>query len=62
MDDNVLLTPDEVASILRVTPRTLSHWRNKGEGPPYIRASYQIVLYPKVKLQEWLKDRTEEWN
>jgi excisionase family DNA binding protein len=32
-----LLTPAEVAEMLRVHPATLAQWRKNGEGPAFVR-------------------------
>jgi hypothetical protein len=42
--DDVGLSNDETAAILRVTPETLTTWRSKGRGPRY-RKSGRVVEY-----------------
>jgi excisionase family DNA binding protein len=43
------LTPDEVASLLRVTVRTLRKWRAAGTGPRFIKHG-ATVRYLKSEL------------
>ena len=49
------LTPDELADILGITSKCLGDWRRRKVGPPYVRMVGR-VFYPKVALEEWLKD------
>lgn len=37
VDNDTLMTPDEVAEFLRVKPRTLESWRSRTTGPRYVR-------------------------
>ena len=52
-----LLTPREVAELLRVSLPTLSRWRGEDAGPPFI-AVQGSIRYPRDKLQTWIDDRT----
>lgn len=45
-----LLTPEQVASALGVTERTLERWRMRGDGPPYVRLTRSTVRYSKAAL------------
>jgi len=47
------LTPEEAASILKISPKTLRNWRTSQQGPPYLRLSRQRVLYLKAELYAW---------
>jgi len=52
-----LMTPAELANMLRVTERTLDNWRDSGTGPPYIRLGNQRhhrVLYNLSSVLAWL--------
>jgi excisionase family DNA binding protein len=52
-----LLTQDEAASYLRVSPRTLQRWRTEvGIGPPWHRAGRR-VLYKQRDLDAWLEQQ-----
>ena len=53
-----LLLPPEAAERLRLTSRALENWRNKGDGPPYIRISHRCVRYRLGTLNDWLSKRT----
>jgi hypothetical protein len=57
MDDR-LLTPDELAEKLRVSPRTLTQWRYLRKGPTWIRVGHRSVRYPIRSLEEWLSARS----
>jgi len=50
-----LLTPDEVARRLRVSPRTVKDWRSEGVGPPFIRLGRRRVRYSLMDLNDWLE-------
>jgi hypothetical protein len=48
------LNEDEEASALGVVTRTLRSWRQRGEGPPYVKVGRQ-VFYPIDDGTAWLK-------
>lgn len=52
-----LLTTDEVAALLGVSPRTLESWRVQGppKGPEFIRIEGS-VRYPRESLVQYLTD------
>ena len=45
-----------LASILKVSVRTLSRWDAAGTGPPKIKVGRK-VLFDLVKVSEWLASR-----
>jgi hypothetical protein len=47
----------ELAAHLRVHPVTLCKWRREGGGPPYIRICATRVLYDRLDVDKWLKNR-----
>lgn len=49
-----LLTPAEVSVLTRIPLRSLIALRRRGGGPPFIRISRKIVLYPVAELEGWL--------
>lgn len=51
-----LLTPVEVAEVLKVTVNTLAVWRHRKQGPPYIAVESR-VRYPRAGLCTWLEER-----
>ena len=53
----VWLLEREAAAHLRVSPRTLQHWRLRGGGPPFHRPKRAgIVRYRLDELDTWLGD------
>ncbi len=52
--EHAALTPEEVATVLQVSTKTLANWRYLGgRGPAWIKDG-GIVRYPADKLQEWI--------
>ena len=51
-----LLTAQEAAAYLGLTPRFLEMRRFNGNGPPYIRISSRCVRYLQSDLQAWVED------
>lgn len=52
-----LMTPDQAANLLGVSPRTLAAWRCSGRySVPYIKVGSK-VRYPRKQLNEWLSKR-----
>lgn len=48
-----LLTPDEVAELLRVDERTLANWRYRGIGPVFTKLG-GLVRYSKTDLSAFV--------
>jgi Helix-turn-helix domain len=40
-----LLTTDETAAILRLSPKTLEAWRMRGGGPRFVRLRNRMIRY-----------------
>ena len=51
-----LLTTDEVAEFLGVSPRTIEDWRRRGGGPRFIRLRGRAVRYRPSELARWLAE------
>jgi len=53
-----LLTPEEVAEILRLrSPRTLEFWRKRGRLPlPYVRVG-RLIRYRVCDVEQFIEDR-----
>ena len=49
-----LLSPDDLAADLKVSPRTLAKWRCNGRGPQYIRLGH-AVRYRQQDVYAWLE-------
>ena len=54
----LVLTQEQVAQLLQVSPRTLEDWRLRGGGPPFVKASRRCVRYPRAALETWVQTRT----
>ena len=52
-----LLTSQEAAGFLGLTPRFLEMRRFNGNGPPHIRISSRCVRYLMSDLQAWVEER-----
>lgn len=50
-------TPREAAQYLRVSPKTLEHWRATGGGPMFCFAGRRRILYKAQWLDHWLEAR-----
>ncbi|MEN3164110.1 helix-turn-helix domain-containing protein [Tistrella mobilis] len=55
-----LMRPDEVATYLDVSERTLERWRICGEGPRYINLSRKVIRYTAQHLVEFLEQRVKD--
>lgn len=49
-----LLTPQEVAALLGVSLDTVSQWRFRRTGPPFIRVGNRFVRYVRADVDAWL--------
>lgn len=47
-----LLTPQQVAKHLGISPSTVHYWRTIGDGPPYIKMGGSVRYLPK-DIQDW---------
>lgn len=50
----IILTQDEVATLLKVPPRTLEDWRLTHSGPPYRRIG-RHVRYELTEVMDWFR-------
>ena len=53
VDDDQLLTPDEVREILQVSHSTLEQWRWLGKGPRWLKVG-RHVRYRRVDVRGWI--------
>jgi excisionase family DNA binding protein len=53
-----LLTTEEAAAKLQVSPLTLARWRNAGEGPAFVGLGHKTVRYREADLEKYIEDNT----
>ena len=52
-----LLTEEEAATYLSLSPRTLQTWRSKLVGPPYMKPpGVNVVRYRAEDLEKWVEE------
>ena len=56
MASSNLLTPDEAAARVRLSPSTLSKMRGRGDGPRYVKIG-RLVAYDVLDIDAWIEDR-----
>src|ERR1022692_140266 len=56
-----LLSPQELAHNLGLSPATLADWRSEKRGPAYLKVGRRI-WYPKHHVRSWLADQLQETN
>jgi predicted DNA-binding transcriptional regulator AlpA len=56
MDEKVL-SNDEAARFLGLSPRTLPGMRRRGDGPPFIKLGARRLGYLESDLQKWIDGR-----
>lgn len=52
--DSKFLTEKEVATILKVAPKTLQNWRSKNEGPKFVMLKPRMIRYDLKDIQDWI--------
>lgn len=50
-----LITTAEAATFLTLSPRTLENWRNRQEGPPFVKMG-TAVRYDTDALEKWVTE------
>ncbi|MCA9466894.1 MAG: hypothetical protein KC643_15825 [Nitrospira sp.] len=50
-----LLSDRSVAERIFKTTSTLSKWRMRGVGPPFVKVGPRGVAYPEDELERWLR-------
>ena len=53
-----LLTTNEAAAYLKVSPRTLDNWRSLGAGPEFIKVG-ALVRYREADIEAYLVRQTQ---
>lgn len=54
--DEPLVPQEETAVQLHVKPQTLCAWRNRGEGPPYVKIG-RLIFYRPSDIKAWITSR-----
>jgi predicted DNA-binding transcriptional regulator AlpA len=57
MTPRILLTENEAAELIGLTPRFLTERRRVGDGPPYVRVSSRCVRYRPDDIARWAEER-----
>lgn len=55
--DNEFLDEQQVCAVLKIARSTIQQWRQRGEGPPYVKLGFR-VRYRRADLDAWLAART----
>ena len=59
----VLMTPDQVADLLMVSPRTLAGWRLRGKGPKFVRLGNkgrELIRYRSSVILAWIESNERQ--
>jgi predicted DNA-binding transcriptional regulator AlpA len=51
----VLLSEDQAAELLQLSPRTLQRFRVEGRGPGYLKLGKKRVAYAESDITTWLE-------
>lgn len=49
-----LMTPEQVAAMLKVKAKTLEVWRSRNRGPAYVKLGREI-FYSEKLIKEWIE-------
>ncbi|MGH9697947.1 MAG: helix-turn-helix transcriptional regulator [Candidatus Acidiferrales bacterium] len=56
------LTVSQTAKIIGVSHALLQSWRDRHVGPPYVKLSRRMVVYPSADLERWLEERRSDYQ
>ncbi|MGQ9663142.1 MAG: helix-turn-helix transcriptional regulator [Kiritimatiellia bacterium] len=59
----VTITPREAATLLRISPSTLAHWRVRGFGPLYLKYGSRrqaVIRYRLADIEDWMQQQQEQ--
>jgi hypothetical protein len=51
-----LLPESDAADEIKVKKQTMAAWRNRGQGPAYVKVG-KLVFYRPSHIREWLESR-----
>ena len=54
----LLLTPNDAADFLSISPETLAQWRSQQRGPHFIKLEGRLVRYRLTDLESYLEERS----
>ena len=52
-----LIDENETAKFFGVTTRTVQNWRQRGDGPEYIRLGAKLIRYTRIRLKSYADAR-----
>ncbi len=55
-----LLTEEQAAKFLKVTPNTFKNWRHRGGGPVFVRLGKRLIRYRQSDLERFVQDGVEQ--
>jgi hypothetical protein len=57
--ESLVYPPEQAAPLIhpQLSPRTLEHWRRKGQGPAFVKVGRRIG-YTRLAIEDWLARRT----
>lgn len=56
-DEDALLTERDVAALFRLEVRTVAKWRERSDGPPFVKYG-KSVRYQRRALRQWMERNT----
>lgn len=57
MNPDQLMTTEETATYLHVSPATLRWWRHSSTGPKSFRLGARKVMYRRSDVEAWLEEQ-----
>lgn len=52
-----LLTPKDVAKILKISERTLANWRTQGMGPKFLKVNNKSIRYNEKDIEKFISKK-----
>ena len=54
-DPHQLLTEAQAADLICYSQRTLQNWRQRGNGPKYVKVSAKSIRYQRRDVLDWIE-------